>query len=473
MADDLWRWDAARIAKAIAAREVSAREAVTSCIARMQDVNGAINAVTVDLSEAALATADAADAQVKRGVPLPPLHGVPITIKENVDQAGCATTNGVVAFRDLIAHDDSPVVANLGKAGAIAIGRTNTPAFSFRLDTVNDLRGRTHNPWRRGVTPGGSSGGASSCVAAGIVPIAHGNDIAGSVRYPAYCCGLAGLRPSFGRVPNYLPTQKSERVISAQFMSVQGPLARTVNDVRLAFAAMAARDPRDPWWTPAPLDGPPLPRRVAIARTGTELDGVTPSPAIAQALDQAARWLADAGYEIVDEPTPGFTEAARLWFQMFVPEFRRFLADDFARDGDDGIRVAMSHLVAMAPDLSPDDHLKALARRTRLQRDWWLALERTPLVVAPVCAALPYTVGFDLESAQRTERVWRECCTLMAVPVLGLPAMAVATGIADGLPVGVQVIGPRFREDACLAAAEAIEARAGVVGRLPVDPAGS
>jgi amidase len=470
MTDEIWRWDAGRIAAAIAAREISSREAAGACIERMRAVNGAINAVTVDLSEQALAAADAADAAVKRGLPLPPLHGVPITIKENVDQAGCATANGVVAFRDVIAHDDSPVVANLKRSGAIIIGRTNTPAFSFRLDTVNDLRGRTHNPWKRGVTPGGSSGGASACVAAGIVPIAHGNDIAGSVRFPAYCCGLAGLRPSFGRVPAYQPTQKSERVISAQLMSVQGPLARTVNDVRLAFHAMAARDPRDPWWVPAPLEGPPLPRRVAIARTAAELDGVAPSAAIAQALDQAARWLADAGYEVVDEPTPGFSDAARLWFEMFVPEFRRFMHDDFLRDGDDGIRVAMAYLTALAPDLSADDHLKALARRAGLQRTWWLALERTPLVVAPVCAVPPYAVGFDVESPERAERVWRECSTLMALPVLGLPGMSVATGVADGLPVGVQIVGPRFREDLCLAAADAIEARAGFVGRLPIDP---
>ncbi len=167
---------------------------------------------------------------------LGPLHGVPVTIKENVDQQGCATVNGVAAFKDVIAPADSPVVANWKKAGAIIIGRTNTPAFSFRLDTVNDYRGRTYSPWSRNVTPGGSSGGASSSVAAGITPLAHGNDIAGSVRYPAYCTGLAGLRPSFGRVPAYNPSGKTERVISAQLMSVQGPLARSVRDVRAGIS---------------------------------------------------------------------------------------------------------------------------------------------------------------------------------------------------------------------------------------------
>ena len=195
---------------------------------------------------------------------------MPVTIKENIDQEGCATVNGVAAFRDVIAPADSPVVANWKRAGAVIIGRTNTPAFSFRLDTVNDFRGRTYNPWSRTHTPGGSSGGASSSVAAGITPLAHGNDIAGSVRYPAYCTGLAGLRPSFGRVPAYNPSAKAERTISAQLMSVQGALARTVRDVRLGFEAMAQADARDPWWTPVPLAGPALelPIRVAVVDRG-------------------------------------------------------------------------------------------------------------------------------------------------------------------------------------------------------------
>ncbi|HXU56593.1 MAG TPA: amidase family protein, partial [Casimicrobiaceae bacterium] len=256
MTEDIWRWSATRTAAAIRSREISAREATDAALSRMAAVNAKLNAVTVDLSDAARAAADRADRAVAAGAPLGALHGVPVTIKENVDQEGCATTNGVVAFRDLIAPADCPAVANLKKAGAIIIGRTNTPAFSFRIDTVNDLRGRTYNPWSRKHTPGGSSGGAASSVAAGITALAHGTDIAGSIRFPAYACGIAGIRPSFGRVPSYNPTQAVERSLSSQLMSVQGPLARTVADVRLGLAAMSARDPRDPWWVPAPLAGP-------------------------------------------------------------------------------------------------------------------------------------------------------------------------------------------------------------------------
>ncbi len=474
MADELWKWDAVAIAEGIRTRAISSREAVNASVERMRAVNPQLNAVTCDLSGEALAAADRADAAVahalKTNERLGALHGVPVTIKENVDQEGCATVNGVAAFKDLIATADSPVVANWKKAGAVIIGRTNTPAFSFRLDTVNDYRGRTYSPWSRTHTPGGSSGGAASSVAAGITPLGHGNDIAGSVRYPAYCTGLAGLRPSFGRVPAYNPSGKTERVISAQLLSVQGPLARSVRDVRLGFHAMAAGDSRDPWWVPVPLEGTPLmpPIRVAVVTDAADLGGAAPSAPIAAALAQAAQALADAGYEIVTENTPGFTAAFELWFQMLIPEFRRFMQADFERDGDDGIRLAMKLMLDNVPDRGVDAHLKALADRTRLIRDWNAFLARTPLVLAPVCTELPYVHGFDVESVARTMEVWRQSSTLMAVPVLGLPGMAVPTGVSGGLPVGVQIIGPRFREDLCLAAAEAIEAR---VPRItPIDP---
>src|SRR5205823_4841830 len=140
---------------------------------------------------------------------------------------------------------------------AVTVGRTNTPAFSLRWHTDNELRGRTFNPWHRAHTPGGSSGGAAAALAAGIAPLAHGNDLGGSIRYPAYCCGVAGIRPTLGRVPAYNQTAAEERPPGTQLMSVQGPLARRVRDVRLGLAAMSARDPRDPWWAPAPLVGEP------------------------------------------------------------------------------------------------------------------------------------------------------------------------------------------------------------------------
>jgi amidase len=180
---------------------------------------------------------------------------VPITTKINVDQAGFATTNGIHAQQDLVAKADNPVVASLRQAGAVLLGRTNAPAFSYRWFTSNLLHGATRNPRDPALTPGGSSGGAAAAVAAGIGAIAHGTDIAGSVRFPAFACGVHGLRPSFGRIAAY-NASSPERTIGAQLMAVSGPIARTIADLRLALSTMAAPSLLDPWWVPAPLEGP-------------------------------------------------------------------------------------------------------------------------------------------------------------------------------------------------------------------------
>src|SRR5258706_8005235 len=176
MGEALWRWDAMASAGASGEGGVASREAGQSCLARLEAVNKAVNAVTVVLAEPALAAADDADRARSRGDTLGPLHGVPVLIKENVDQAGSATTNGVVGFKDVIAETDSPPVAGWRRAGAIVIGRTNTPAFSMRWHTDNALPGPTFNPWDKARTPGGSSGGSGAALAVGIAPLAHGND---------------------------------------------------------------------------------------------------------------------------------------------------------------------------------------------------------------------------------------------------------------------------------------------------------
>ena len=215
MSEQLWRWTAAELVRAIRTRRISSREAVESCLARLDAVNPYVNAVVDQLRDDAFATADRADLAVRSGQLLGPLHGVPVTVKINVDVAGRATTNGIVAFKDLVAKEDSVPVANLRKAGAVIIGRTNVPGFSTRYFTDNDLHGRTLNPWDPKRTPGGSSGGAAAAVAVGIGPIGHGNDRAGSIRYPAYSCGVFGLRPTCGRVSDFNPSASEERGLSS------------------------------------------------------------------------------------------------------------------------------------------------------------------------------------------------------------------------------------------------------------------
>ena len=230
---ELWQYDATDLARLIRTGQASAREAVDSVLKRLHAVNPTINAVVRVLEPEARAAAETADAARARGHALPPLHGVPVTTKVNVDQAGLPTDNGVVPLKDFIAREDSPVVANLKHAGAIIVGRTNAPAFSMRIFSDNALHGCTHNPRDRSVTPGGSSGGAGAATATGVGAIAHGNDIGGSVRIPAYCNGVVGLRTGFARIPSLNPSAPQGRPIGAVLMAVQGPHTRSVRDARL------------------------------------------------------------------------------------------------------------------------------------------------------------------------------------------------------------------------------------------------
>ena len=261
----LWALDAHDTATLIRLGRISAVEATRAALDRLHAVNPQINAITLALDDEALRTAQACDAARARGEALGILHGVPVTTKCNVDQAGLPTDNGAPAFKDLIAKEDSPVVANLKRAGAVIIGRTNTPAFSMRGHTDNALHGATFNPWDRRATPGGSSGGAGAATASGIGAIGHGNDIGGSIRWPAYCNGVYGLRPSYGRVSRINGSAPPGRPMSSQLMAVDGPLARSVRDIRLGLQAMAARDPRDNRWTPVPLRLEPVRRPMKVA----------------------------------------------------------------------------------------------------------------------------------------------------------------------------------------------------------------
>lgn len=465
--DEPWRMDGADVARLIRLGRISCREVIDSVLARLEAVNPAINAVVLPLAAEARAAAEAADRAVRRGDRLGPLHGVPVTTKVNVDQRGCPTDNGVVANKELIAAEDNPVVANLRRAGAIVVGRTNTPAYSMRWFTDNALHGATLNPWNPAHTPGGSSGGAGAAVAAGIGAIAHGNDIAGSVRYPAYCCGVVGLKPGYGRIPSHNGTSTAKRLISSALMAVQGPLARRVKDVRLGFAAMAVPDPRDPRCVDMPLVGAPPPRPIRVAlvadpgRRGVD-------PAIAAAVRRAGLYLTEAGYAVEEIDPPAFAEAGELWPRLAMDDVIAAIEPYAAQHGDEGIRQALGLWRAVWPARDPAECLAALAERDSLLTRWEQFLAGCPLVLAPVSTRLPFAVGMDTRDKETTARIIAAQLPQMAISVLGLPAVSVPVGLEGGLPVGVQLIAGRFREDLCLDAAEIIEARAPMP--TPVDP---
>jgi amidase len=466
MSDDLWRLDATDLARLIRLGRTSAREATEACLSRLNAVNPAVNAVVRVLEEEALNAAHAADEAQAHGDALGPLHGVPVTTKVNTDQAGCPTDHGVVAFRDILAAEDAPVVANLRRAGAIIIGRTNVPAFSMRAFTDNPLHGRTLNPRDPAVSPGGSSGGAGVAVATGMGPIGHGNDIAGSVRNPALFNGVVGLRVSLGRIPSYNPSQPAARPIGAQLMAVQGPLTRTVRDARLALDVMAAGDPIDTRWVDVPLTGPPPPRPIRVALVAHNPGGFT-HPAQTEAVQRAGRHLAAAGYA-VDEVTPPDLEAIiETWHHIGSTDVLGVLAPRVEEFGDADTRLSMRLWLELRPPTDKAGVLAALAQRDLLLWRWLRFMQRYPLVVMPTMGDLAPPHNLDL-TKEGHARLLGSAGVAMIAPVLGIPALAVPVGASGQLCAGVQILSLRFREDLCLDAGEVIEAAEGVV--TPIDP---
>jgi amidase len=460
----LWAHPATTLAGLIRERRVSAREVTLASLDRLAAVNPTLNAVVTEMPDEALAAADAVDAALARGDDPGPLAGVPITIKTNVDQKGHATSNGLRLQKDLVAAVDNPLVANLRRAGAVIIGRTNTPAFSLRWFTRNSLYGRTRNPRDAGITPGGSSGGAAAAVTAGIGAIAHGTDIGGSIRYPAYACGVHGLRPTVGRIPAVNFTGP-DRHIGAQMMAVSGPIARTVADVALAYRAMSAGDHRDPWWTPVPHDVGPYPKRAALV---VAPEGSSVAPEVEAALRDAARRLTAAGWTVTETASPPFRDPARLQALLWLSEFRRGAAAALAREADPDAVFVYEQMAALAPEPDLAGFMDAFQQRLSLLRTWLAFLDEHPVLLCPVSGELPFPDQLDVESPAAFRRVIEAQLTQVGLPLLGLPGLTVSTGLVGRTPVGVQLIASRFREDILLDAGAAIEAAG--TPPSPIDP---
>ncbi|MBT2233969.1 amidase [Nonomuraea sp. NEAU-A123] len=457
---ELWELAAGELARMIGVREVSSREVVQAHLARISEVNPHVNAITVVLDEQALEAADTADRALRDGTAPGPLCGVPMTVKENVDVAGSATTLGIVALRDALAPRDAPHIAQLRAAGAIPIGRTNMPEFGMRWHTDNALRGATRNPWSAGHTPGGSSGGDAAAVATGLTPLGIGNDGAGSLRWPAQCCGVAALKPSLGRVAH--GGQASP--FGFQLLAVHGPIARRVADLRLAFDHMCGHTPGDPWYAPVPLRGPAPGAPTGVAAvTGLDAD-----PQVTAAVRQAAKLLTDAGYQVTESLPPALDRAAEIYTQIMSSYGRvheeQPPVESIASEGFVRFWTAFEEPWARAAGRAAFD---PMMERAAIARAWDAWTASTPLVLAPICTIPAFPVGADLDPEWVAG--WPAALRMSVVAnLLGLPSVAVPTGQADGLPQAVQIIGPRFREDLCLDAAAAIEA--GTPRLTPIHP---
>lgn len=465
-ATDLWRMGATELAEAIRSRQASSREVVESHLRRIEAVNATINAVTVVLGEQALAAAEAADRALVAGDELPPLHGVPFTVKENIDLVGTPTTLGLKALAAAYPSRDAPVVERMRAAGAIPIGRTNCPTLAVRWHTDSELWGATVNPWDRTRTPGASSGGEAAALATGMSPLGLGNDGLGSLRWPAQCCGIAALKPTLGRIPEATTAGPEAAAIGVQLTAVQGPLARRVADLRAAFAALAGPSWRDPWTVPAPLRGPETTQPIRVALV-VDPAGQGTAKQVQDGVRKAARALEDADYAVEEVEPPSIDVAAKtLLLMLNTPDVRALWQRMSPLLPADTQRF-FAAFYAVVGESDAVTTLQSFVMRRSLLQAWGEFQETYPLIVAPIYADVPFAAGTDLDDGRVAETI-RGMRMAMAVNALGLPAVALPVGVADGLPQAVQVIGPRYREDLCLDAAAALEDRLGII--TPIDP---
>ena len=441
----------------IRSREVSSREVVQSHLGRIDAVNGEVNAVTLVLADEALAAADDADRAPAAG----PLHGVPFTVKENIDCAGSATTQGVPALATNVPAADAVVVARMRAAGAIPLARTNLPEFAMRVSTDNPLRGRTVNPWDRTRTAGGSSGGDAAALATGMTPFGLGNDIGGSVRNPAFCCGVTALKPTIGRLPmaGAIPFDMG---IAVQLMATEGPMARTVRDLRVGLEIMAGRDARDPRTVDVPLDGPAPATRVAALVI--DVPGVSVPASFAAAVRRAGEALEGAGWKVVEASPPDLALVTELWRDVLAATFRTSLELMRPLMSVPAARLLEQLVGGRTPEVD-----QLFMTRRRLQRQWSEHFAQHPILVGPTWTGVAFEHDADVEPITGTALTLDRLRFITPGNVLGFPSTAVPTGIGDdGLPLGVQVYADLWRDDLSLEGAQAVEDALGTI--TPIDP---
>ena len=459
-----WQLTASEVANATHRGELSATDVVQSTLDRMHSVNEGLNAIVEPLEESALQRADQLDRAHAGGVPPASMHGVPVTIKINVDQKGHATSNGIPALKDLIAPEDAPIVRNLLNAGAIIIGRTNTPEFSFRADTDNPLFGRTHNPWGRHVSAGGSSGGAGSAVMAGMGALAHGNDIGGSLRFPAAANGAVTVKPGLGRVPAWNPSQTTERGMLAQSMSVQGLLCRSAADLHLAMPAAITADPHDPFHVPLPWRGadPDSPVRVGFTKNTYGFDL---HPAVNAALGTAAAALTEAGYVVEEAEAPMLDEIGVVAYRVLMGEVQALMGPDIEAYGSSALKSIFAEYFSQFPPYEGVELLQMMAKRSYYARAWSLFQQRYPLLLTPFLPQPFFCPGRDAQGEAGVREALGSALWSYSMNYLGLPAGSVPAGVFSGdsgqQPVNIQIVGQRWREDLIVDAMISVEKRVG------------
>ncbi|MBT6274537.1 MAG: amidase [Chromatiales bacterium] len=454
--DELIGASATALAEAISSRTVSAEEVMQAHLERVDALNPTINAICT-INEQALSDARACDARLASGGSPRALEGVPVVVKDNIETAGLRTTYGSLTSEHNVPVADAVLVERLRAAGAVVVGKSNTPEFAADINTRNAVFGQTRNPWDLNVTPGGSSGGTAAAVSSAMVPVGIGTDLGGSIRIPAAFTGLVGLRPSPGRVPVY-PQEFAWDTLIAH---VQGPMARTVEDLARVFSVIAGPDERDPSTLPAVDSGfwrlPPDP---AAALAGTkvayirDLAGLVPLDHEVRALvDAALADLANDGCEVTEDSFDASDLRAIMGGTRAFNVMAR-LSDKYA-DYPDAITVPIANQVRAALQIDVATVVQAERARSLYWHRVRALLERYDFLVTPTVTVPPFRLDEALPTTiggHPVAHFYDAILTTYAFSVTGLPALSVPCGFTpSGLPVGLQIVGHRHREDRVLA----------------------
>jgi amidase len=438
------------LAALIGNRKVSPVEVLQAHLDRINRINPRLNAI-VTLAPDAMDQAKEAAAAVARGEALGWLHGVPVTIKDTIETDGLRTTSGSAMRAEFIPQRDAPSVARLKAAGAIILGKTNTAEMAMDYTTDNPLFDPAVNPYDSLLTTGGSSGGEAAAISTCMSPGGIGSDLAGSVRIPAHFCGIAGLKPTVGRVPGdgQFPPSTGPYSLGA----VIGPMARRVSDLQLMFNVLAGID----------TDG--LTPRVSLEGSRVAWytdDGVAPvSEETRQAVEAAALALSDAGLIVEQTRPPGVEHGHDLWLKLFSRASVVQLRNVYAGNEEKGGEFVRWRLRTADDTPAPalDDYINSWLERDRLRGRLVEWMEQTPLLIAPVGATPAYKHGtLKVTVGERTMSTFRAFSYSQAFNAFDLPAVVVPAGRSiEGLPIGVQIIGRPFAEATVLAAAAIIE----------------
>lgn len=463
--DKLIYASATALAQAIRAKEISSEEVVDAYLQRIEEVNPMLNAVVQLTADAARAQAREADAALARGNIRGPLHGVPITIKDNIETVGVICTGGTKGRASFVPTQDATAVARMRAAGAIMLGKTNMPELGLAFETDNLVYGRTANPYDLSRTPGGSSGGEAAIISAGGSPLGLGNDMGGSIRLPAHFCGIAGIKPTTGRVPRTGHFPYPSRWLDPLWQT--GPMARFVEDLILTLPIIAGVDWRDPTVIPMPFGDP---KKVDLKRLRiafyTDNGIMSPTPEIVEVVKKTANALSDAGMTVEEERPEGIAQSHYIFNGLL------------AADGGAGVEmllrmVGTTEMHRWTQGLQ--EFCRGIAMTTAefggLMLNWAMFrssmlsfMEKYDVIICPVCAypALPHKATMARDNVPGMSYT-------MTYNLTGWPGVVVRGGTSpEGLPIGVQVVARPWREDVALAVAQHMENALGGWQRPPL-----